>query len=98
MRDRVSKLLILAACVFAFASGAQAARLWKMRESLAEAQVSAGGSIAHLHDEMLAVVPPEDAYELHVNLIRHGRALCRPRPRCGECELRRMCPWYREHA
>ena len=29
------------------ASGAQAAKLWKMRESLAEAQVSAGGSIAH---------------------------------------------------
>jgi FAD/FMN-containing dehydrogenase len=29
------------------ASGAQAARLWKMRESLVEAQVSAGGSIAH---------------------------------------------------
>ena len=38
---------------------------------------------------------PEDAYELHINLIRHGRALCRPRPRCDECELRRMCPWYR---
>ena len=29
------------------ASGAQAARLWKMRESLVEAQVAAGGSIAH---------------------------------------------------
>jgi FAD/FMN-containing dehydrogenase len=29
------------------ASGAQAAKLWKMRESLAEAQVAAGGSIAH---------------------------------------------------
>lgn len=28
-------------------SGAQAAKLWKMRESMAEAQVSAGGSIAH---------------------------------------------------
>ena len=28
------------------ASGAQAAKLWKMRESLAEAQLSAGGSIA----------------------------------------------------
>lgn len=28
-------------------SGAQAAKLWKMRESLAEAQVAAGGSIAH---------------------------------------------------
>ena len=29
------------------ASGAQAARLWKMRESLVEAQVAAGGGIAH---------------------------------------------------
>ena len=29
------------------ASGAQAAKLWKMRESLVEAQVAAGGSIAH---------------------------------------------------
>ena len=29
------------------ASGAQAARLWKMRESLVEAQAAAGGSIAH---------------------------------------------------
>jgi len=49
------------------------------------------------HDEMLAVTPPEDAYELHLNLIRHGRAICRPRPRCSECALRRMCPWYRRH-
>ena len=44
---------------------------------------------------MLAITPPEDAYELHVNLIQHGRAVCRPKPRCGECGLRRMCPWYR---
>jgi FAD/FMN-containing dehydrogenase len=29
------------------ASGAQAAKLWRMRESLAEAQLCAGGSIAH---------------------------------------------------
>jgi endonuclease-3 len=52
-------------------------------------------SFDEAHDEMLAITPPEDAYELHVNLIRHGRAICRPRPRCGECGLRRMCPWYR---
>ena len=44
------------------------------------------------HDEMLAITPPEDAYELHMNLIRHGRQICRPKPRCGECGLRRMCP------
>ena len=42
----------------------------------------AGASFDEAHDEMLAITPPEDAYELHVNLIRHGRALCRPRPRC----------------
>jgi len=54
-------------------------------------------SFEEAHDEMLAITPPEDAYELHINLIRHGRSLCRPtRPRCGECALRRMCPWYRE--
>ncbi len=52
-------------------------------------------SLEKAHDEMLAVVDPEDAYELHMNLIRHGRQVCRPKPRCGECALRRMCPWYR---
>jgi endonuclease-3 len=56
----------------------------------------AKASLERAHDEMLAVVPPEDAYELHVNLIRHGRTLCRPKPKCGACELRRMCPWYRD--
>ena len=52
-------------------------------------------SFERAHDEMLAIVDPEDAYEFHMNLIRHGRELCRPKPRCAECELRRMCPWYR---
>jgi len=52
-------------------------------------------SFEEAHDEMLAITPPEDAYELHVNLIQHGRSICRPRPRCGECDLRRMCPWFR---
>lgn len=44
------------------------------------------------HDEMLAITDPEDAYELHMNLIRHGRQICRPKPKCGDCGLRRMCP------
>lgn len=57
----------------------------------------AKASLEKAHDEMLAIVDPADAYELHMNLIRHGRALCRPKPRCEECALRRMCPWYRDH-
>ena len=47
------------------------------------------------HDEILRVVDPADAYELHINLITHGRRVCRPRPRCGDCGLRRMCPYWR---
>lgn len=47
------------------------------------------------HDEMLRITDPADAYELHMNLIRHGREICRPRPRCGECRLLRMCPYGR---
>ena len=55
-----------------------------------------GAGFDEAHDEMLAITPPEDAYELHMNLIRHGRELCRPaRPRCGECALSRMCPYRR---
>ena len=34
----------------------------------------AKASFEQAHDEMLAIVAPEDAYELHMNLIRHGRA------------------------
>jgi endonuclease III len=45
------------------------------------------------HEEMLRLTDPEDAYEVHVLLIRHGRRTCTARnPRCAECPLRRMCP------
>jgi len=52
-------------------------------------------SFEEAHDEMLAITPPEDAYEFHINLIRHGRAICRPKPKCDQCGLARMCPWKR---
>jgi endonuclease III len=55
-------------------------------------------SFEEAHDEMLAITDPADAYELHMNLIRHGREVCRPKPRCQECALRRMCPWFRTQA
>jgi len=57
-----------------------------------------GASFDQAHDEVLRVIYPEDAYELHINLIRHGRAVCRPKPRCDECALRRMCPYWRRLA
>ena len=54
-----------------------------------------GALFEEAHDEMLRIVDPEDAYEFHINLIRHGREICRPRPRCDQCGLRRMCPYWR---
>jgi endonuclease-3 len=54
------------------------------------------GSLEEAHDEMLRLVAPEDAYETHVSLIRHGRRTCTARsPRCPECPLLRMCPFGR---
>jgi endonuclease-3 len=40
-----------------------------------------------------ASVPAGDMYPLHMNLIRHGRAVCvAVRPRCSECVLLDVCP------
>jgi endonuclease-3 len=52
-------------------------------------------SFERSHNEMRAITDPEGAYELHINLIEHGRRVCRPQPRCEECALRRMCPYWR---
>ncbi len=52
-----------------------------------------GAPFEELHDEMLALTPPGQELELHVNLLRHGRRTCHARsPACGECALARMCP------
>jgi endonuclease III len=54
---------------------------------------TAGASFDRLHDEMLAITPPGEELELHVNLLRHGRRTCHARrPQCDECALLRMCP------
>jgi endonuclease-3 len=58
-----------------------------------------GASFEELHDEMLALTPPGEELELHVNLLRHGRRTCHARsPACGKCSLARMCPSRKEFA
>jgi endonuclease-3 len=55
-------------------------------------------SFDEAHDEMLRLVgdDADEAYEVHVGLIRHGRRICVARdPRCGECPLLRTCPYGR---
>ena len=58
--------------------------LWRERAPLDEA-----------HDELRRLVGDdgEQAYEIHMLLIRHGRRTCLARtPRCPDCPLRRTCP------
>jgi len=50
-----------------------------------------GESFEEAHDEMLRFA--DEAYELHVSLIRHGRRTCTARnPNCPGCPLLSICP------
>ena len=41
-----------------------------------------------------AITPPDKRCSFHVNLIRHGRAVCKARsPLCPNCPLRKLCPY-----
>ena len=52
-----------------------------------------GAPFEELHDQMLALTPPGEELELHLNMLRHGRRTCHARrPACAECALARMCP------
>jgi endonuclease-3 len=84
-----------AACVLLFAFG--------LREVPVDTHVSRvgmrlrllrpGAPFKELHDQMLALTPPGQELELHVNLLRHGRRTCHARlPACDDCALARMCP------
>ncbi len=45
------------------------------------------------HRELQSLVPAESVYQLHLNMVAHGRDLCRPtRPRCPQCPILRWCP------
>lgn len=44
------------------------------------------------HELLEALLPAETYYPFHINVIRHGRAVCSARrPRCATCVLRDLC-------
>jgi endonuclease III len=48
------------------------------------------------HRMMTAMIPGGRFYEVHVNMIRHGRKICRPQqPLCEQCCLIDYCAYYR---
>ncbi len=54
-----------------------------------------GISADKAHPVMEALIPQDDYYAFHLNLIRHGRETCKARaPRCADCPLQAYCDYY----
>jgi endonuclease-3 len=49
------------------------------------------------HEVLEELLPPEIYYTFHLNLIAHGREVCKSQqPRCETCVLQEHCDYYRE--
>jgi len=47
-----------------------------------------------IHDELVAILPPDRLTQASHLLIWHGRRTCAARaPKCPECGVRALCPW-----
>ncbi|MFY9571194.1 MAG: endonuclease III, partial [Blastocatellia bacterium] len=58
--------------------------------------IPATGSDEEAHRLMGDMIPRKSYYEAHINMIRHGRRVCRPRdPLCEQCCLVDYCEYYR---
>jgi endonuclease-3 len=84
-----------AACVLLFAYGRRDVpvdtHVGRVATRLALLRPGAGSE--EQHDAMIALTPPGEEMEFHINLLRHGRRTCHARrPDCVACPLRRMCP------
>lgn len=56
-----------------------------------------GVSPARAHRVLEEIVPAEEIYGFHLNVLEHGRRVCRAqRPRCRECVLREGCVYGKE--
>ncbi len=50
------------------------------------------------HDILEAIVPEEDFYPFHLQLIQHGREVCHARnPKCEICPLQDECLYYQHN-
>lgn len=83
-----------AACVLTFAMGRAAfpvdTHVHRVTRRLGLAPANA--SAERVQRDLTPRIPPDVRYELHVQLIRHGRTICRARrPFCSSCSLFDLC-------
>lgn len=83
-----------AACVLVFSLGRDAfpidTHVHRVTKRLG--WIAPNASADKAHEVLKKAVPPELRYELHVQLIQHGRTICKARtPLCSDCALLDVC-------
>ncbi len=86
-----------AACVLCFAMGRPYmpvdTHVHRVARRLGLIPAKASADQAHELLNRDGAVPPELRFSFHIQLIRHGRAVCRAgRPACDRCALTDLCP------
>ena len=86
-----------AACVLCFSMGRDYmpvdTHVLRVARRLGLIPARATADQAHAMLNRDASVPPELRFSFHIQLIRHGRAVCSANhPACGECVLDDLCP------
>ncbi|HEX2058212.1 MAG TPA: endonuclease III [Actinomycetota bacterium] len=84
-----------AACVLVFSMGRAAfpidTHVHRVTKRLG--WIPSNASVDKAHALLRDAVPPELRYELHMQLIAHGRTVCTARtPNCSACVLLELCP------
>ena len=50
------------------------------------------------HDILESLVAPEEVFQFHMYLIKHGRDTCKAqRPKCYQCSLTELCPSFKRY-
>jgi endonuclease-3 len=50
------------------------------------------------HDILESLVAPEEVFQFHMYLIKHGRDTCKARnPKCNQCSLTELCPSFKRY-
>jgi endonuclease-3 len=86
-----------AACVLLFSLGRKAMPVdtHVHRVGIRLGLIPGGLSAEDAHQWFMDLDLQVDVHQLHLNMIQHGRMLCRPRnPKCGICPLKKLCLYY----
>lgn len=86
-----------AACVLLFSLGREVfpvdTHIYRIAERLG--WMPPGLSDQAAHDFLETLIPGHMRYQLHMNLVEHGRKTCKARkPRCAECACTSLCEYY----